>query len=115
MNPRGLILLIGAALAGLVLFTAGLRAMPSRERPRSDSVTATMASGLTTSASTLRPCVLMTIVCPEISAPGPWPVCSVVTPRERTHSTSGSTGSYASTARSSGCSGADFSSWSWSN
>lgn len=33
MNPRGMILLIGAALAGLVLFTAGLRAMPSRERP----------------------------------------------------------------------------------
>ena len=34
------------------------------------------------------PQVFTIVVCPEISSPGAWPVCSVVTPKPRTHSTS---------------------------
>ena len=54
-------------------------------RPASPSVTATIAVGLSTPAVAA---VFTTIVWPETSVPGAWPVWRVVTPKPRTHSTS---------------------------
>jgi hypothetical protein len=76
------------------------------------SVHATMAVGTSVAASTVLPQVLTTMVCPEINSPGAWPVCTVVTPKSRTHLTSGSWMLNASTARSSGCIAVERSNWS---
>ena len=80
--------------------------LPSAPRAESPRVAATMAAGDTVAASTVAPRVFTIMVWPLMSAPGPCPVCMVVTPKRRTHSTSRSSGSYPSTARSSGCTGA---------
>jgi hypothetical protein len=52
----------------------------------SPRVAAIIAQGTITASSTVSPVVLATSVWPEISAPGACPVCSVVTPKPRTHS-----------------------------
>ncbi len=53
-------------------------------RPLLPSDTVVMAAGLTTSSSAVRPKVFTIMVWPEMSAPGAWPVLTVVTPKERT-------------------------------
>ena len=63
---------------------------PGRES--SPSVTATIAVGRSTDSSTESPVVFTIIVWPDTSAPGEWPVCSVVIPKPRTHSMSRSRG-----------------------
>ena len=78
------------------------------------SVMATAARVSKTASSMVSPRVFTSTVWPLTSAPGPWPVCSVVTPNSRTHSTSFSRALYASTARSEGWMGSERSSWSWS-
>ncbi len=65
----------------------GVRKLPATLRPR---VKATMVAESTSASPTWSPRVLTTMVCPLARAPGPWPVCTVVTPSPRSQATSGS-------------------------
>ena len=78
--------------------------------PAVPKVAATARASTITASAAVRPAVLAISVWPEISSPGAWPVCTVVTPKPRIHSIRSSWALKPSIARSSGWIGAECSS-----
>lgn len=64
-------------------FGGGAGALPLSAEAPEPSVAAVMAAGLRRACSRFAGWVLTIMVWPEMSAPGPWPVWMVVTPKPR--------------------------------
>ena len=81
---------IFAAATGIVGASVTILGIMAAKTMNRSGYDVRLAAGTITASSTLPPTVLAMSVWPEITSPGPCPVWMVVTPKLRTHSTSGS-------------------------